>query len=180
MSYCKEEGKDKIIFVTQEDHEGPVQDEIISILDDDPNEEAEGLILPSGEINWNCPCLGGMPSGPCGPEFREAFSCFHYSEADPKGSDCIEKFRDMQVCMSGYPELYPPREEEEEEEDFKSEKEKEDGAVSKEDGDDDSETEKEKEEDGAVSKEDGDEEKQIKNDNKTVEGNTPQEEAVAS
>ena len=31
--------------------------------------------------------------------FRDAFSCFHYSTADPKGSDCIEKFADMQVCM---------------------------------------------------------------------------------
>lgn len=41
-------------------------------------ERAPGLILPSGEINWNCPCLGGMATGPCGVEFREAFSCFHY------------------------------------------------------------------------------------------------------
>ncbi|KAJ8046725.1 Mitochondrial intermembrane space import and assembly protein 40-B [Holothuria leucospilota] len=111
MSYCREEGKDKVIFVTQEDHESPVKEEIISILDDDPDDEAEGLILPSGEINWNCPCLGGMASGPCGAEFREAFSCFHYSQAEPKGSDCIEKFRDMQMCMSDYPEVYPPKEE---------------------------------------------------------------------
>ena len=29
-----------------------------------------GLILPNGEINWNCPCLGGMAVGPCGVEFR--------------------------------------------------------------------------------------------------------------
>jgi len=42
----------------------------------------------------------------CFLNFREAFSCFHYSTADPKGSDCIEKFADMQVCMQGYPELY--------------------------------------------------------------------------
>merc|ERR1712107_360417 len=57
-------------------------------------------------INWNCPCLGGMAVGPCGMEFRDAFSCFHNSTADPKGSDCIEKFANMQICMSGYPELY--------------------------------------------------------------------------
>merc|ERR1712156_280976 len=66
-----------------------------------------GLILPNGEINWNCPCLGGMAMGPCGVEFREAFSCFHYSEAEPKGSDCIEKFVGMQECMSAHPEVYP-------------------------------------------------------------------------
>lgn len=28
------------------------------------------------------------------------------SEADPKGSDCYEKFSEMQTCMAGYPELY--------------------------------------------------------------------------
>jgi len=37
-----------------------------------------GLILPNGDINWSCPCLGGMATGPCGVEFREAFTCFHY------------------------------------------------------------------------------------------------------
>ena len=66
-----------------------------------------GLILPNGDINWNCPCLGGMAVGPCGLEFREAFSCFHYSEAEPKGADCIDKFAAMQDCMKEYPDLYP-------------------------------------------------------------------------
>merc|ERR1712177_48238 len=80
---------------------------------DDP---PPGLILPNGDINWNCPCLGGMAVGPCGVEFREAFSCFHYSEADPKGSDCIEKFSEMQKCMQGYPELFEEKKPEEEEE----------------------------------------------------------------
>merc|ERR1711974_436731 len=56
--------------------------------------------------NWNCPCLGGMAIGPCGIEFREAFSCFHYSEAEPKGSDCLEQFAGMQRCMQNYPELF--------------------------------------------------------------------------
>lgn len=67
-----------------------------------------GLILPNGDINWDCPCLGGMASGPCGVEFRNAFSCFHYSKAEPKGSDCYEAFLSMQECMSNYPSLYPP------------------------------------------------------------------------
>ena len=62
--------------------------------------------MPNGEINWNCPCLGGMASGPCGYQFRSAFSCFHHSETEPKGSDCYEEFVQMQECMSKYPALY--------------------------------------------------------------------------
>jgi mitochondrial intermembrane space import and assembly protein 40 len=65
-------GKDKIIFLTPEDLSKPSS----IVLPED--EEPPGLLLPSGEINWNCPCLGGMATGPCGVEFREAFSCFHY------------------------------------------------------------------------------------------------------
>ncbi|XP_061075825.1 mitochondrial intermembrane space import and assembly protein 40 [Conger conger] len=106
MSHCKQEGKDRIIFVTKEDHEAPSNAELIA---DDPNDpyEDHGLILPSGEINWNCPCLGGMASGPCGEQFKAAFSCFHYSTEDVKGSDCVDRFRGMQECMQRYPELYP-------------------------------------------------------------------------
>ena len=47
----------------------------------------------TGEINWDCPCLGGMAHGPCGEEFKTAFSCFVFSEEEPKGMDCIEKFQ---------------------------------------------------------------------------------------
>ncbi|ODV89634.1 hypothetical protein CANCADRAFT_32822 [Tortispora caseinolytica NRRL Y-17796] len=60
----------------------------------------------TGEINWDCPCLGGMADGPCGEEFKAAFSCFVYSESDPKGVDCIEKFQAMQSCFRKYPEVY--------------------------------------------------------------------------
>ena len=70
-----------------------------------------GLIKPDGEINWNCPCLQGMADGPCGTEFKESFSCFHYSEADPKGSDCIDQFKEMQECFMKYPEIYAPEDE---------------------------------------------------------------------
>jgi intermembrane space import and assembly protein 40 len=54
----------------------------------------EGAFNPeTGEINWDCPCLGGMAHGPCGAEFRAAFSCFVYSKEEPKGMDCIDKFK---------------------------------------------------------------------------------------
>ncbi|KAI0790776.1 hypothetical protein C8Q75DRAFT_716716, partial [Abortiporus biennis] len=60
----------------------------------------------TGEINWDCPCLGGMAHGPCGMEFREAFSCFIYSEQEPKGIDCVEKFKAMQNCFREHPDVY--------------------------------------------------------------------------
>lgn len=73
-------------------------------------EEGEGVggaFNPvTGEINWDCPCLGGMAHGPCGPQFREAFSCFVYSEEEPKGIDCVEKFKGMQDCFRAHPEVY--------------------------------------------------------------------------
>lgn len=56
----------------------------------------EGAFNPeTGEINWDCPCLGGMAHGPCGEEFKAAFSCFVYSTEEPKGMDCIEKFKSV-------------------------------------------------------------------------------------
>ncbi|RPD63642.1 hypothetical protein L227DRAFT_572085 [Lentinus tigrinus ALCF2SS1-6] len=73
----------------------------------------------TGEINWDCPCLGGMAHGPCGMQFRAAFSCFVYSEADPKGIDCVEKFKAMQECFREHPDVYGDeimRDDEEEEE----------------------------------------------------------------
>ncbi|KAL5524158.1 hypothetical protein ACEPAG_8331 [Sanghuangporus baumii] len=60
----------------------------------------------TGEINWDCPCLGGMAYGPCGAEFREAFSCFVFSEEEPKGINCVEKFKAMQDCFRKHPEVY--------------------------------------------------------------------------
>ena len=54
----------------------------------------EGAYNPeTGEINWDCPCLGGMADGPCGEEFKAAFSCFVYSTEEPKGINCIDNFK---------------------------------------------------------------------------------------
>ena len=56
--------------------------------------DSQGAFNPeTGEINWDCPCLGGMAHGPCGEEFKAAFSCFVYSKEEPKGVECIEKFK---------------------------------------------------------------------------------------
>jgi intermembrane space import and assembly protein 40 len=67
----------------------------------DLEEEADqqGAFNPeTGEINWDCPCLGGMAFGPCGEEFRAAFSCFIYSSEEPKGVECIDKFKSVFEC----------------------------------------------------------------------------------
>lgn len=100
MSYCRREGKDTIIFASKEDHQRPSTVQIAE------PELSPGLILPDGSINWNCPCLGGMATGPCGMEFRDAFTCFHYSKAEAKGSDCYSAFEEMQSCMTKYPTVY--------------------------------------------------------------------------
>jgi intermembrane space import and assembly protein 40 len=109
-----EESKDsrhKALFLTPEEAAEPSKVQL-----GEPEDHPPGLILPSGEINWNCPCLGGMAIGPCGIEFREAFSCFHYSEAEPKGSDCLEQFAGMQRCMQSFPELFEDASEKKEKE----------------------------------------------------------------
>ncbi|KAK0513660.1 hypothetical protein JMJ35_004024 [Cladonia borealis] len=69
----------------------------------------------TGVINWDCPCLGGMAHGPCGEQFREAFSCFVYSKEEPKGMDCIPHFKTMQDCFREHPEIYGGELEEDEE-----------------------------------------------------------------
>lgn len=107
------------MFVTEDDHATPSS----VTLEEDDEEEFEGLIKASGEINWDCPCLQGMAYGPCGEQFKAAFSCFHYSEADPKGSDCIPQFRDMQECFVKYPEIYGKDDELDEEDSISKEKE---------------------------------------------------------
>ncbi|KAK5135671.1 hypothetical protein LTR08_004972 [Meristemomyces frigidus] len=60
----------------------------------------------TGEINWGCPCLGGMATGPCGEQFKAAFSCFVYSKEEPKGVECIEHFKTMQNCFREHPDVY--------------------------------------------------------------------------
>ncbi|TVY87905.1 Mitochondrial intermembrane space import and assembly protein 40 [Lachnellula willkommii] len=77
----------------------------------------QGAFNPeTGEINWDCPCLGGMAHGPCGDEFKAAFSCFVYSDQEPKGVECIEKFKGMQDCFRQHPEMYGAELEDDEEE----------------------------------------------------------------
>ncbi|KAL2218583.1 intermembrane space protein [Thermoascus aurantiacus ATCC 26904] len=88
---------------TEERPEGPSS----SPQDLEEQADQEGAFNPeTGEINWDCPCLGGMAHGPCGEEFKAAFSCFVFSKEEPKGMDCIDKFKTMQECFRRYPDVY--------------------------------------------------------------------------
>ncbi|CAF1136785.1 unnamed protein product [Rotaria sordida] len=107
MSFCtkQDDGKDKVIFLTKNDLSSP---STIKTKEDEPFDpwEQHGLILPNGSINWDCPCLGGMASGPCGIAFRRAFTCFHNSDSKAKGSECFSEFSKLNECFSKYPNLY--------------------------------------------------------------------------
>ncbi|KAJ5134282.1 hypothetical protein N7448_000694 [Penicillium atrosanguineum] len=78
----------------------------VTAQDVDEMDESAAFNPETGEINWDCPCLGGMAHGPCGEEFRAAFSCFVYSQEEPKGIECIDKFKGMQDCFRQHPEVY--------------------------------------------------------------------------
>lgn len=85
----------------------PTADSIPAAAEGEEEQGSGGAYNPvTGEINWDCPCLGGMAYGPCGMQFREAFSCFVFSEKEPKGIDCVEKFKAMQNCFREHPEEY--------------------------------------------------------------------------
>jgi intermembrane space import and assembly protein 40 len=89
----------------REAHEAHTKTDPVQVTDHDTEEpglvqdleeeaDQQGAFNPeTGEINWDCPCLGGMAHGPCGEEFKAAFSCFVYSKEDPKGMECIDKFK---------------------------------------------------------------------------------------
>ncbi|KAF8465565.1 hypothetical protein BDZ91DRAFT_659180 [Kalaharituber pfeilii] len=87
--------------------EGTIAGEPVSPEDLEAEADQQGAFNPeTGEINWDCPCLGGMAHGPCGEEFKSAFSCFVHSTEEPKGMDCIDNFKTMQDCFRKFPEVY--------------------------------------------------------------------------
>ncbi|CAI2164077.1 16977_t:CDS:1 [Funneliformis geosporum] len=91
----------------QQDNEGISQETLKNPPESDSEEAQSDAFDPeTGEINWDCPCLGGMAKGTCGEQFKAAFSCFIYSKAEPKGIDCLEQFQNMKDCFKQHPEEY--------------------------------------------------------------------------
>ncbi|KAI1294570.1 Oxidoreductase [Mortierella claussenii] len=130
MSYTtrqEEEGKDVIMFMEPSDATRPDPTSSSSTSgSSDPSDQAAAFNPETGEINWDCPCLGNMAQPPCGDAFKEAFSCFVFSTAEPKGVDCVEKFQAMQNCFRAHPEVYADQlddDDDEEDEDKKEAKE---------------------------------------------------------
>lgn len=125
MQSIQMSAKDRVIFCTKADHETPSKYEPPTPL---PSEERRGVLLPNGEINWTCPCLGGLPYGPCGFEFREFFSCLpqfskeasevngdqEKKDENRKAEECFPKFTAMKQCFAQFPKLYPPDEDDDE------------------------------------------------------------------
>ncbi|KAG0354128.1 hypothetical protein BC939DRAFT_439341 [Gamsiella multidivaricata] len=127
----EEDGKDVIIFM--EPSEATTPDKTSS--SSESKDQSAAFNPETGEINWDCPCLGGMAQPPCGDAFKEAFSCFVYSTAEPKGVDCVEKFKAMQDCFRAHPEVYADQLDDDNEEDDEEE-----GDDKKEDKKEESET----------------------------------------
>jgi len=115
MSYSRIDGKDEIHFVTKadlsymskEEEEEPKVPAQSAAAVSEAEEQYPGAVSPDGNINWDCPCLGGLGSeGPCVDSFKEAFSCWFFSESEEKGEECVEKFFDMSDCMKNNAEFY--------------------------------------------------------------------------
>ncbi|CAG8598539.1 14378_t:CDS:2 [Gigaspora margarita] len=81
-------------------------DDETTLENTDEETQSDAYNPETGEINWDCPCLGGMAKGPCGEQFKAAFSCFIYSKAEQKGADCLDAFREMNDCFKKYPDVY--------------------------------------------------------------------------
>lgn len=75
-------------------------------MDGPDNLASQAIDRESGDINWDCPCLKSALEPPCGDFFKEAFSCYVKSKTTPKGIDCHEYFKKMQLCFSEHPEKY--------------------------------------------------------------------------
>ena len=91
MSYGRvEDEKDILIF-----KDSSMDAQALEATESTSTNQEEAYNPETGEINWDCPCIAGMVKPPCGDKFKEAFSCFVYSKAEPKGSECINEFREM-------------------------------------------------------------------------------------
>jgi hypothetical protein len=90
---AKEEAQQLDASTTQTQSEDGSPSPLDPAQAEDESGQAGAFNPETGEINWDCPCLGGMAHGPCGENFKEAFSCFVFSKEEPKGMDCIDKFK---------------------------------------------------------------------------------------
>ena len=84
----KDYGRHRVIFgdresITPNENDVHVKQLWIDIYNENLNKSA---VQPNGTILWDCPCLGTQAIGPCSSPFRAAFSCYHRSKKETKGS----------------------------------------------------------------------------------------------
>ncbi|KZW00320.1 hypothetical protein EXIGLDRAFT_667713 [Exidia glandulosa HHB12029] len=103
-------GSDSAIVDALHDAAAHADEDDHIIVEREDDEDGAPRVAPynpeTGEFNWDCPCLGGLPQSVCGEQFKESFRCFVQSEAEPKGMDCIDAFNAMQTCFREHPEIY--------------------------------------------------------------------------
>ena len=58
------------------------------------------------ELNWDCPCVGWVVSGPCGYEFRKAFECSYYSKDETHPEECGKARDNVVQCMRDHPHIF--------------------------------------------------------------------------
>ena len=74
--------------------------------------QISGAIRDDGTINWECPCIQREVVGPCGVEFRTAFSAYvdMKNEGQTKPSDTfMTAIKSFNTCAGKFPEYYMPR-----------------------------------------------------------------------
>ncbi len=59
------DGKDQVVFISEEE-----EAQIAQESESDMDEAVRQAVKEDGEIDWDCPCLQGMASGPCGEAFK--------------------------------------------------------------------------------------------------------------
>ncbi|KAL8152920.1 hypothetical protein V2J09_010680 [Rumex salicifolius] len=69
-------------------------------------EEGDESVDEKAKKALECPCIAHLRTGPCGNDFSEAFLCFLKSNAEEKGSDCVQPFVMLQNCIKAHPDAF--------------------------------------------------------------------------
>lgn len=65
---------------------------------------SEAIDKITGDINWNCHCMGNNTKGPCKHLFKSAFTCFVKNQTNPE--NCQLKINLMQECQNKFENFY--------------------------------------------------------------------------
>lgn len=105
------ENQHQTFFISDSDLENVPKYKFKPVNNREKDMSTESSVLPDGTPNFECPCLGNMPHGPCGQLFRKSFSCWaKYKDApedDPRFYyECQPKFVEWGKCAEQYKKVY--------------------------------------------------------------------------